>query len=209
MKKLGIQFVTLATSLLLASAVQAAGDPAKGKALYGVCASCHGANGEGNQALNAPMIAGQQEWYTARQLNNYKAGVRGTHPEDTYGAQMRPMSMTLANEQAVNDVAAYIASLPAAAPQVTLGGNAGAGKAMYGVCASCHGANGEGNQALNAPRIAGQHDWYTARQLNHFKKGIRGTNPKDTYGMQMRPMSMTLPDDAAVNNMAAYLASLK
>ncbi len=209
MKKIGILFVTFAASVLLASAVHAAGDPAKGKALYGVCASCHGANGEGNQALNAPMIAGQHEWYLARQLNNYKAGIRGTHPEDTYGMQMRPMSMTLPNEQAVNDVAAYVASLKPAAAQTTMGGNAAAGKALYGVCASCHGPNGAGNQALNAPKIAGQHDWYTARQLNHFKKGIRGGDAKDTYGMQMRPMSMTLADDAAVNNMAAYLASLK
>ena len=47
----------------LAASVQAAGDPAKGQALYATCASCHGANGEGNQALNAPAIAGQQDWY--------------------------------------------------------------------------------------------------------------------------------------------------
>ena len=50
-------------STVLALSIQAAGDPAKGKALYATCASCHGANGEGNQALNAPAIAGQKEWY--------------------------------------------------------------------------------------------------------------------------------------------------
>ena len=41
-------------STVLALSIQAAGDPAKGKALYATCASCHGAKGEGNQALNAP-----------------------------------------------------------------------------------------------------------------------------------------------------------
>ena len=59
-------------STVLALSIQAAGDPAKGKALYATCASCHGANGEGNQALNAPAIAGQQEWYLTRQLKNYQ-----------------------------------------------------------------------------------------------------------------------------------------
>ena len=43
-------------SIALALSTHAAGDPAKGRALYATCASCHGANGEGNQALNAPAI---------------------------------------------------------------------------------------------------------------------------------------------------------
>ena len=79
----------------LGASVQAAGDPAKGQALYATCASCHGANGEGNQALNAPAIAGQQDWYLTRQLKNYQEGIRGTHAKDVYGMQMRPMSMVV------------------------------------------------------------------------------------------------------------------
>ena len=69
-------------STVLALSIQAAGDPAKGKALYATCASCHGANGEGNQALNAPAIAGQMEWYRPRQVMNWKNGVRGTQAKD-------------------------------------------------------------------------------------------------------------------------------
>ena len=42
------------------------------------------------------------------------------------------------------------------------------GQAQYAVCAACHGAQGEGNQMLNAPRLAGQGAWYIARQLDHF-----------------------------------------
>jgi cytochrome c oxidase subunit 2 len=209
MKQFNAISLALIAGLFLVSSAQAAGDAAKGKGLYAVCSSCHGANGEGNAALNAPQIAGQQEWYVARQLNNYKAGIRGTHPEDVYGAQMRPMSMTLANEQAVNDVSAYIASLKPKPVAQTVKGDAAKGKAAFAVCASCHGANGEGNQALNAPRISTQYDWYTVRQINNFKKGIRGANPKDVYGAQMRPMSMTLATDQAVNDVAAFLASLK
>jgi cytochrome c553 len=180
-----------------------------GKTLYGVCASCHGADGGGNKALNAPRISGQKAWYIARQLTNFKSGIRGSHEKDIYGQQMRPMSMTLANDQMVADVSAYVSTLKSLASPPTIKGDATAGKAAYAICASCHGANGEGNKALNAPAIAGQNDWYIVRQLYNFKNGIRGVDPKDSYGQQMRPMAMTLPDDKAINNIAAYISTLK
>jgi len=180
-----------------------------GKTLYGVCASCHGEDGGGNKALNAPRISGQKVWYIARQLTNFKSGIRGSHEKDIYGQQMRPMSMTLANDQMVADVSAYVSTLKSLASPPTIKGDATAGKAAYAICASCHGANGEGNKALNAPAIAGQNDWYIVRQLYNFKNGIRGVDPKDSYGQQMRPMAMTLPDDKAINNIAAYISTLK
>ncbi len=180
-----------------------------GKALYTVCVSCHGADGAGNKALNAPRIAGQQVWYVKRQLLAFKSGIRGAHAEDIYGQQMRPMSMTLTDEQAVSDVSEYVNSLQGPVSATTLEGDVTAGKASYMVCVSCHGANGEGNKNLNAPKLSGIQDWYIVRQLQHFKKGIRGANPKDTYGMQMRPMSMTLPDEKAMKNVAAYISTFK
>ena len=180
-----------------------------GKTLYGLCASCHGADGAGNKTLNAPKISGQKAWYIARQLANFKSGIRGSHEKDIYGQQMRPMSMTLANDQMIADVSDYVSTLKSPASSPTIKGDAAAGKAAYAICASCHGANGEGNKALNAPAIAGQNDWYIVRQLYNFKNGIRGADPKDTYGQQMRPMAMTLPNDAAINNIAAYISTLK
>ena len=125
------------------------------------------------------------------------------------GKQMRPMSMTLANNQAISDVSAYVSTLGGPASDPTIDGDLSAGKAAYAVCASCHGANGEGNDALNAPALTGQQDWYIARQLYNFKNGIRGTHENDVYGQQMIPMAMTLLDDAAINNVAAYISSLK
>ena len=90
----------------------AAGDPARGQAFYATCGACHGANGEGMQALNAPALAGQEEWYVVRQLQNFKNGIRGSNPQDTFGMQMAPMAMTLPDDQAIEDVAAYISSMP-------------------------------------------------------------------------------------------------
>ncbi|MFQ5634757.1 MAG: c-type cytochrome, partial [Gammaproteobacteria bacterium] len=87
-------------------------------------------------------------------------------------------------------------------------GDASAGAAQYGVCVACHGAQAEGNQALNAPKLAGQEDWYLRKQLGNYKAGIRGTHEKDIYGQQMRPMAATLVDDAAVDNVIAYIGTL-
>ena len=67
-------------------------------------------------------------------------------------------------------------------------------------CAACHGANGEGNLALNAPKLSGQGAWYLERQLRLFKQGARGTHEKDVFGKMMAPMAATLADDAAIAN---------
>lgn len=96
---------------LYSAGSMAAGDAAKGKTLFATCGACHGANAEGLEALNAPKLAGQEEWYIIRQLENFKNGVRGANPKDTYGMQMAPMAQTLPDAQAMADVAAYIKSL--------------------------------------------------------------------------------------------------
>ena len=210
MKRLFVVGITLALGIMAAENVSAAGDATKGKAAYAVCAACHGANGMGNKALNAPRIAGQEPWYLERQLNNFKGGLRGANAKDPYGMQMRPMALTLANDQAVSDMAAYVSSMPASKPsESTVKGDATAGKASYMICQTCHGPKGGGNKALNSPRLTGLQDWYIVRQLKNFKAGIRGTKSGDLFGMQMRPMAMTLANDAAINNVAAYIATLK
>jgi cytochrome c oxidase subunit 2 len=83
-----------------------------------------------------------------------------------------------------------------------------AGRVLYGTCAACHGPNGEGLEALNAPKIAGQQSWYTIRQLNNFKNGVRGADSRDVYGQQMAPMAQILTTEEAIRNVAAYIATL-
>ncbi|MCG8433338.1 MAG: cytochrome c4 [Gammaproteobacteria bacterium] len=209
MKRILIAVTIVTSGVCVTTQAIASGDPAKGKELYKVCAACHGDNGEGNKALNSPRNAGLGDWYLIRQLKNFKDGIRGTDPKDVYGAQMRPMAMTLVDDQAIADVVAYISSLEAATPEETVTGDVEKGKAAYAPCAACHGPTGLGNTALNAPRLAGQHDWYIVRQLKDYKSGIRGTHPDDTYGAQMRPMAMTLATDEAINDVAAYINTLE
>ena len=87
------------------------GDAAAGAGSYGTCLACHGPKGEGNQALNAPPIAQMPDWYLLTQLKNFKAGIRGAHPDDVSGKSMAPMAMTLADEQAMKNVIAHIGTL--------------------------------------------------------------------------------------------------
>jgi cytochrome c553 len=87
------------------------GNPETGKIYFATCVQCHGANARGNLDEFGPPLAGASDWYLLTQLQNFKAGVRGTHPDDAMGAKMRPFSMTLPTEQAMKDVIAYIGTL--------------------------------------------------------------------------------------------------
>lgn len=188
----------------------AGGDKAAGKAVFEkVCVECHDTNAHGLKEKNAPAIAGQEEWYLVRQLEAYKNGIRGVHPKDTYGKEMvEKANATLKEGSNIANLAAYISSLPALKPTSTLGGDPKRGKSLYMVCATCHGQKGEGMQAMGGAKVFTQQDWYLARQLQYFKDGVRGTNPKDVFGMQMRPMAMTLPDEKAIKDVVAYMMTL-
>jgi len=185
----------------------AAGDPALGAASYALCAACHGAQGEGLLALNAPKLSGQDPQYLTRQLKKYRLGVRGTHEEDLYGRQMQPMAATLVNDTLVDNVVAYIGSLPDTPSPATVTGDLEHGAELYTVCANCHGVDGRGI-AMNAPRQAGISDWYLLSQLKNFKAGIRGGHPADLHGKQMGFMSRMLQDEQAMRDVVAYINTL-
>jgi cytochrome c oxidase subunit 2 len=51
------------------------------------------------------------DWYLASQLKNFQTGIRGAHPQDFYGKQMGFMGRTVQNDQAINDLIAYINTL--------------------------------------------------------------------------------------------------
>ncbi len=188
---------------------QAAGDPQLGQTVYAVCAACHGSNGEGNVALNAPRLAGQQDWYVRRQISYYKQGIRGTHAGDLYGSQMAPMAALLATDASVDNVAAYIQTLPDVPAAVTVTGDVENGRSLFEpTCGVCHAENGDGIWAVNAPKLSGMSDWYLVRQLQYFKSGVRGKHAGDEYGHQMTSMVQALGDDEAINDVVAYINTL-
>ncbi len=199
-----------ATALVMVlPTVALAQDTARGEQLYHLCGQCHGANGGGNPVSLAPAIAGFPQWFVEAQIRKFQSGGRGTHFDDISGMRMRPMSLWLREPADVANVAAYVAGMPKVNPAPTLqGGNPEVGKQKYVPCVACHGINGEGNPALNAPPLAGMSDWYQLSSLQKFKAGVRGTNPKDPSGMLMRPMSLTLADDQAIRDVVAYITTL-
>lgn len=88
------------------------GDTARGQQLYTTtCVACHGDDAMGNAALNSPRLKGMSDWYMVTQLQKFRDGTRGDHPEDTIGAQMVAFSSALPDEQALLDVTAYINTL--------------------------------------------------------------------------------------------------
>jgi cytochrome c oxidase subunit 2 len=191
------------------TSARAAGDAAAGKPLYAVCAACHGLQAEGNPALHAPKLSGQGDWYLQRQLKNYKLGARGTHDKDVFGKMMAPMAATLADAAAIDNVSAYIKTLPDNPAPATVKGNAKDGQQRYVSCGACHGADGRGVQQMNAPALKGMSDWYLVTQLKNYKQGIRGAHPQDMYGPQMALMAAILRDDQAINDLVAHINTLK
>jgi cytochrome c553 len=187
-------------------------DVAHGENLYMICVACHGDQAQGDKNQEAPALNIQEPWYVVRQLNKFKDGIRGTNPQDLPGMRMRPMAMTLGDEKGMEDVAAYISTLKPTTselPSKTVDGDVRRGKGLYGMCAACHGFDGQGNQALNSPSLIGQHDWYILRQLQKFKEGMRGADPKDVTGALMRPMALSLPNEQAMEDVTAYISTFK
>jgi cytochrome c oxidase subunit 2 len=181
----------------------------EGKALYAVCAGCHGFQAEGNQAVGAPKLTGLDSVYMARQLRYFEEGARGGHEADLHGQRMAPFALALEDGRAIEDVVSYIETLPHERPAPTLAGDAERGGQSYALCAACHGLNGQGNAQLSAPALTGLDDWYMVSQLELYRAGARGADPADTYGQQMRPIVGTLRDEQQLLDLAAYIGSLE
>lgn len=90
------------------------GNVENGKAYYNmICGACHGPGAVGIESLRSPRLAGMQDWYIERQLNNFRQGIRGKEEGDVYGAQMQQIAEAIPDDQTVQDLIAYINSLSA------------------------------------------------------------------------------------------------
>lgn len=143
-----------------------------GAKVYAFCASCHLADGGGRPDGAIPRLAGQQPEIVAAKLDGIRSG-------STYLPVMAAFANSLSPAE-VKAVAAYIAALPA--PKYVGHGDGKSlaqGEKTYATnCAACHGERGEGNAALRAPRLCGQHAGYTVRRLDEVVSNSRGdANP--------------------------------
>jgi cytochrome c553 len=201
MKRLNLIAAGIAFALTVGSA--SAGND------FDYCLLCHGSNANGNYGIRAPKISGMEPWYLTRQLENFAVGARGVSADDAPGHEMGPVGMRLRAQGTLDAAVQFIGKLESKRPAPTVTGDVAHGKKLYENCASCHGAKGEGNQSLNSPALAARSDWYLVTQLTNYQKGLRGTDERDTYGVQMRAIVATLPDDKAITDVVAYINTLK
>ena len=202
------QLIILSILFLSSNLALAEVDLNAGKSSYGMCASCHGANGAGITAMNAPAVNGQSAEYIARQLNQFKSGIRGGSAGDIYGAQMKGMAATL-TDAAVDNVSVYIASLPATPVTRIQEGDLHKGNSAYqGKCGACHGGKAQGNPKMSAPALANLDSTYITRQISNYKSGIRGSNADDRLGKQMKIMANVISNNEELTNIIAYIHSI-
>ncbi|MFK7977312.1 MAG: cytochrome c [Halioglobus sp.] len=183
--------------------------------LYQPCVACHGVGGEGNPALGAPALAGQQAQYLSRQLEHFREGRRGADVADTFGSQMSVMVQNLTDAQ-ISDLGIYLAELAVSKPPAQPKEFANLppetlrnGSDYYQAnCGACHGGKAEGNSALNAPNLAMLDSAYLLRQMRHFQTGVRGSSAGDRYGKQMQLMSNTLPSQSHLEDVVAFISTL-
>lgn len=188
-------FLRSTSFLVLILAILITGPALAEPEIWTTCTACHGDRGQGNPALQAPALAGQYEWYTKRELEQFASGLRGSHSQDAPGQQMRPFAQSLGEEQ-TSALARFLAGLDAVSQKGSLEGSMMNGSRYYEArCGSCHGPEAEGNEAFQAPNLQGLSASYLERQLRYFQSGVRGNEEDDRYGRQMALMARTISDE--------------
>ncbi|MBL8330945.1 MAG: cytochrome-c oxidase, cbb3-type subunit III [Rubrivivax sp.] len=106
------------------------------------CAACHGSDGRGSKGFpnlaDADWLGGTGAEYVAKVIKEGRTGV------------MPPMGAAVGSAEDVKNLSQYVLSLSGSAHDSVA---ASLGKAKFGACAACHGADGKGNQALGAPNL--------------------------------------------------------
>ena len=202
-----MRILVLFLALAVGAGAQSAG-AADARALYAPCAACHGTDGLGNSALDAPALAGQDPAYLKRQISNFRGGLRGADDRDPAGRQMQAMAMTLAEPADLAAVVAYIGTFRVPVSTTAIEHDKRNGEVQYNAaCGACHGPAAQGNPALNAPNLAILDEAYLRRQYRYFAEGIRGSHPHDKYGRQMQMMSSMLSTDKDLHDVIGFILS--
>jgi cytochrome c553 len=143
------------------------------------CAQCHAFNGASDGSGAFPRIAGQSDYYLAKQLRDFASGVRTN-------AVMSPIAKALTPDD-MADVAAFYAKLnapflPLSKPDAALikAGEAlakvGSAARQIQACDNCHGPGGAGEPPA-IPYLAGQYTPYIALELRMWQRGFRNNSP--------------------------------
>jgi cytochrome c553 len=193
-----------------APAAPAQPDMAKAQTLVtGVCAPCHGADGNSVIPVN-PRLAGMPAQYITAQLTNFKSGVRANPVMMGMAGILQPEDMKALgiyfSKQKPGTLEAKDPSVLRLGQSIYRGGDPATG---LPACAGCHLPDGAGVPA-KYPRLAGQHPEYQYAQLQAFKTGARGADKegKDVNGRIMGQIAAKMTD-AQMKAVVEYTSALR
>lgn len=173
------------------------------------CGFCHGVDGNSVMA-RFPRLAGQDQDYLLKELRDYKAG-RRRNDDNSMQTNVEEVS-----DADLTAAARYFADLPLppAPPAPTLGARLLRGAALYQhgrpatatspkvpACETCHGDGAF--MSYIVPHLGNQHAGYIEKQLEDFRAGRRGNDPKrvmETIAGRLSP--------AEIKAVARYLESV-
>ncbi|MDP2677185.1 MAG: c-type cytochrome [Rhodoferax sp.] len=183
--------LTASALVLVMGSAWAQADQARAeKIVSGSCFLCHGESGESSSEI-FPKLAGQHANYIAKQLENFKSGIRKS-------TAMADMSSRLSADDMLA-LGQYFESKPVEPEAVKDTDFAAVGRYLFNsgnkysgvpACASCHGKDGLGS--ANLPRLAGQYASYIETQLTLFNQRERTNDNAVMHAIvsKMTPLEM-------------------
>lgn len=175
------------------------------------CQDCHGPSGQGTPGgyLPIPRIAGQTPEYIERQLlafaesmrdKNSSVGMTATHSVSPAMRSLLAAHFSSLNPDPIGDGPRDLVATGKTIYEE------GVPEANVPACSGCHGPEARGKGAI--PRLAGQLDSYTERELAGWSK-LRGQNPlKVGEAAAMKHVAHNL-SSSQIAALAAYLGYLK
>ena len=154
--------------------------------------TCHGPRGV-STSPEFPNLAGQREAYFMRQIIAFRE--RSRAEKDAHDFMWGIASQL--DDALIVGLARYYAAQPPAPGRPADAALAGKGKELFDrgapereipSCASCHGPNAEGKE--DAPRLAGQHAKYVAKQLQSMQNESRENEKMRAIVKKLRPEEM-------------------
>ncbi|MEP4487149.1 MAG: c-type cytochrome [Halioglobus sp.] len=200
----------LLAALLISLCVSAFAGASEGEATYQTCSACHGAAGQGNEALASPQLAGQQQAYLIEQLINFRSGYRGNAKDDTHGQVMMASAQALTDDN-IEAVSAYLSALPSQSyTSTSTSGDAQQGSVFYKEnCRDCHGGAAQGIVSIYAPNLIVLQDWYIRNQIAAYRGGWRGNAQSSTRAKHMRSMAGVFTEQQELENVIAWLNTIR
>ena len=165
-----VSTIIVSSFCLVSSSNAAEPDIARGESLSQTCLGCHGAPGLRNPGpvYQIPMVGGQHSTYIISALQAYKDQTRSHETMQAQAANLTDQDMV--------DIAAYFNSLGGnTRPSRVNASLAVQGQQESAICATCHGATGDGNPTVEPtpPKLAGQYESYIAESLKGYRSGER------------------------------------